>query len=72
MLAAFQGAMQRLENAVARVDAVEGDDDADALPLDELERATAQAEQAVEGVEAVVGTSEEPPPPAPVRRLDRA
>ena len=72
MLAAFQSAMQRLESAVARVDAVEDDDDADALPLDELERATAQAERAVEGVEAVVGTSEEPPPPAPARRLDRA
>jgi predicted PurR-regulated permease PerM len=72
MLAAFQSAMQRLETAVARVDAVGGDDDAEALPLEELERATAQAEQAIEGVEAAVGTSEEPPPPPPARRLDRA
>jgi predicted PurR-regulated permease PerM len=75
MLAAIQGALQRLESVVARVDAVAADsghDDAGSLPLPEIERATARAEQAIEGAEAVVKPIEEPPPPPPARRLDRA
>jgi len=77
MLAAMQGALQRLENAVARVDAVaggQGDDEPGSLPPDELARATAQAEQAIEGVAAVVAPNEnaENAPPFPARRLDRA
>jgi predicted PurR-regulated permease PerM len=58
MLGTLQSAVQRLENAVARVDAIATTPDldtADALPADELARATAQAETAVAGVEAVVG-----------------
>jgi hypothetical protein len=73
MLAALQAALRRIERAVARVDAVEGagvDRETEPLPLDELESATAQAEKAAEGAEAVVGTIEETPSPA--RRLDRA
>jgi hypothetical protein len=48
---------------VARVDAIATTpelDTADALPLDELAHATAQAETAVAGVEAVLGPGEHP------------
>jgi predicted PurR-regulated permease PerM len=73
MLAALHAALRRIERAVARVDAVEGagiDRETKPLPLDELASATAQAEKAVEGAEAAVGTIEETSPPA--RRLDPA
>src|SRR5262249_232038 len=74
ILAALQGALQRLESAVARVDAVpgaKGDDAGEALPLDELERATTQAEKAIAGAEAAVSPTADAPPRT-VRRLDRA
>jgi predicted PurR-regulated permease PerM len=74
ILAALQAALQRLESAVARVDAVpgaNGDVEGEALPLDELARVTTQAEKAIAGAEAAVGPIEDAPPPA-ARRLDRA
>jgi len=64
MLGTLQGAVQRLEGAVARVDAIAAATDPDAgdkLPVDELARATAQAEKAVAGVEEALGPVEQPP-----------
>jgi hypothetical protein len=77
MVTALQTALQGLESAVARVDAMEPASGPEAAaeetpPLDdELARATAQAEQAVTRAEAVVGPVSDVTPP-PVRRLDRA
>jgi hypothetical protein len=72
MLGTLQGAVQRLEGAVARIDAISTTptdrETAEALPLEELARATAQAEKAIAGVEAALGPGEEPPE----RRRDRA
>jgi predicted PurR-regulated permease PerM len=75
IVAAMQGALQRLESAVARVDAVagaKGDVEGEALPVDELARASAQAEKAIAGAEAAVSPTADAPPPRTVRRLDRA
>src|SRR5262245_34045985 len=61
MLEGLQGAMQRLEQAVARVDALATEPEApDELPLDELARATTQAAKAVEGAEAMLAKLGEP------------
>src|SRR5262249_26711730 len=65
ILGTLQSAVQRLEGAVARVDAIDttpaNGETAEPLPLDELTRATAQAEKAIAGVEAALGSGEEPP-----------
>ena len=72
MLGTLQSAVQRLEGAVARVDAISttpaDGETAKPLPLDELARATAQAEKAIAGVEEALGPGEEPLE----RRRDRA
>ena len=72
ILGTLQSAVQRLEGAVARVDAIDttpaNGETAEPLPLDELTRATAQAETAIAGVEAALGPAKEPPE----RRRDRA
>jgi predicted PurR-regulated permease PerM len=63
MLEGLQRALQRLEQTVARVDALEtSPDSSDELPLDELAQATTQAAKAVEGAEATIATLEEPAP----------
>jgi hypothetical protein len=72
ILGTLQSAVQRLEGAVARVDAIsttpaDGETE-EPLPLDELARATAQAEKAIAGVEEALGPGEEPLE----RRRDRA
>ena len=67
---ALQGALQRLEHVVERVDALATEAAPDALPLDELTLATRQAASAVEGAEAVVG-DHEAGAPGPSPRLDR-
>src|SRR5262249_36440640 len=75
ILAALQGALQRHESAVARVDALpeaNGTVEGEELPLDELDRATTQAEKAIAGAEAAVSPTADAPPPPTVRRLDRA
>lgn len=70
-LQALQGAMQRLEHAVTRVDAlVAAPEGEDALPLAELAHATTQAAKAVDGAEAMLATLEEAPP-GPAPHLDR-
>ena len=72
ILGTLQSAVQRLEGAVARVDAIPtapaDGETTEPLPLDELTRATAQAEKAIAGVEAALGPIEQPP----ARRRDRA
>jgi hypothetical protein len=63
MLDGLQRALQRLEQTVARVDALETSPElSDDLPLDELTQATTQAAKAVEGAEATIATLEEPAP----------
>jgi len=63
MLEGLQRALQRLEQTVSRVDALEtAPDTVDELPADELAHATTQAAKAVEGAEAVIATLDEPLP----------
>jgi predicted PurR-regulated permease PerM len=73
-LAALRDATRRLESALARVDALAtaaGPDTPDALPLEALVHAVAQAEAAIEGLEALIASVEKAPL-VPVRRAGPA